>query len=163
MSKAPLALVKERFTNKEGLIAAVKALATDDLWTDRRLNSDKGLEHVSNKKLLHLHDVLSAVKKDHGSRAKLIDALVEGGKRSKDAGYRTRLERASTPELFEQLSVQKRRTKQAEAKAAPKAKTKSVAPKAKAAPKAKKAAPKKTIAKTTKAKSIAAAKTKSKK
>lgn len=145
MSKSPLALVKERFSNKEGLVAAVKALATDELWNDRRLNSDKGLEHVSNKKLLHLHDVLTSVKNDHGSRTKLIDALVEAEKRGKDAGFRTRLEKASTPELFQQLTVLKRRAKLAEAKAAPK--KRSVAPKAvakKAAPVAKKkATPKK--------------------
>jgi hypothetical protein len=150
MSKSPLALVKERFSNKEGLVAAVKALATDELWNGRRLNSDKGLEHVSNKKLLHLHDVLSSVKKDHGSRAKLIDALVEAEKRGKDAGFRTGLEKASTPDLAQRLTVLKRRAKAAEkaaeAKASPK--KKSVAPKAvKAAPKkaapAKKAATKK--------------------
>jgi hypothetical protein len=140
MSKSPLALVKERFSNKEGLVAAVKALATDELWNGRRLNSDKGLEHVSNKKLLHLHDVLDSVKKDHGSRTKLIDAVVEAEKRGKDAGFRTRLEKASTPELFQQLSVLKRRAKATAAKAAPK--KKSIPPKAaKAKPAAKKAAP----------------------
>jgi hypothetical protein len=143
MSKSPLALVKERFNNKEGLIAAVKALATDELWNSRRLNSDKGLEHVSNKKLLHLHDVLTSVKTDHGSRAKLIDALVEGEKRGKDSGFRTGLERASTPELFQQLTVQKRRAKAAQAKASPK--PKAAAPKPKAA--AKKAAPAKVVPK----------------
>lgn len=113
MPKSPLALVKERFTNKEGLVAAVKALATDDLWNGRRLNEDKGLDHVSNKKLLHLHDVLSAVKSKHGSRAKLIDALLESEKRNKDAGYRARLETRSTPELWQQLSIAQKRAKSA--------------------------------------------------
>lgn len=110
-TKSPLALVKERFTNKEGLVAAVKALATDELWNDRRLNEGKGLDHVSNKKLLRLHDVLSALKKDFGSRAKLIDALAEAGKRSKDAGYRERLEKRSTPELASLMSAAKKRAK----------------------------------------------------
>ncbi|MEY4582882.1 MAG: hypothetical protein RL701_7585 [Pseudomonadota bacterium] len=112
MPKSPLALVKERFSNKEGLVAAVKALTTEELWNGRRLNDAKGLDHVSNKKLLHLHDVLSAVKSKHGSRAKLIDALVELEKRNKDAGYRTRLENHSTPELFQLLTVANRRNKQ---------------------------------------------------
>ena len=58
-SKSPLALVKDRFSNKEGLVAAVNALATDDLWNGRRLSEDKGLDHVSNKKLLHLHVTLA--------------------------------------------------------------------------------------------------------
>ena len=110
-TKSPLALVKERFTNKEGLVAAVKALATEELWNARRLNEGKGLDHVSNKKLLHLHDVLSAVKKDFGSRAKLIDAVAEASKRAKDEGFRTRLEKRSTPELFSLLSAAKKRAK----------------------------------------------------
>ena len=110
-TKPPLALVKERFSNKEGLVAAVKALATDELWNGRRLNEGKGLDHVSNKKLLHLHDVLSSVKKDFGSRAKLIDAVAEAGKRAKDAGYRERLEKRSTPELVSLLTASKKRAK----------------------------------------------------
>ena len=100
MQKSPLALVKERFKTKQGLLDAVKALATDDLWIDR-LNDDKGLPRVSNAKLLHLHDVLSQVKKDHGSRAKLIAAILKTEKRDKDAEYRTGLESKSTPRLFE--------------------------------------------------------------
>lgn len=99
MPKSPLASVNERFKNKEALIDAVKALATDELWV-ARVNEDKGLPRISNRKLLHLHDVLSQVQKDHGSRSKLIDALLETQKRGKDAGYRTRLEGRSTPELF---------------------------------------------------------------
>jgi hypothetical protein len=133
MPKSPLALVKERFKDKAGLVAAVKALATDELWNAKRLNSDKGLDHVSNKKLLHLHDVLSAVKKDHGSRAKLIEAIVTQHKRGKDKGYQGLLERKSTPELFQLLTVANKR---ARAAAAPKAKA-AKAPKVKKAAKAK--------------------------
>src|SRR4051794_11493499 len=113
MPKSPLALVKERFTNKDGLVAAVKALATDELWNGRRLNDDKGLAHVSNKKLLHLHDVLSQVKAKHGSRAKLIDALLTLDKRSPDAGYRSRLESRSTTELWQLLASTQKRNKSA--------------------------------------------------
>lgn len=108
MPKSPLATVTERFKNKAALIDAVKALATDDLWVDR-VNEDKGLPRISNRKLIHLHDVLSQVKKDHGSRAKLIDAILEGDKRSKDAGYRARLEKQSTPALFSLLHVSKKK------------------------------------------------------
>lgn len=140
MPKSPLALVKERFKDKAGLVAAVKALASDDLWNAKRLNTDKGLDHVSNKKLLHLHDVLSAVKKDHGSRAKLIDAIVAQHKRSKDKGYQSGLEAKSTPELFQLLSVANKRAKATAAAAAPKAKPAAKPAKAAKAPKAKKAA-----------------------
>ncbi len=100
----PLATVKERFESKAKLIAAVKELATDDLWIDR-LSSDrggnKGLEHVSNAKLLRLHDMLSEVKEQFGSRAKLIDALIEMGKRTGDEGYRTHLERYPIARLLD--------------------------------------------------------------
>jgi hypothetical protein len=144
MPKSPLATVTERFKDKAALIDAVKALATDDLWIDR-VNEDKGLPRISNRKLLHLHDVLSQVKKDHGSRSKLIDALLESEKRSKDAGYRTHLEKLSTPALMAQLNVSKKRNlPKKEAKPKPKAEAapKATAPKKKAAKAAKKAAPK---------------------
>jgi hypothetical protein len=109
MQKSPLTLVKERFKSKQSLIDAVKALATDDLWNGKRLNQDKGLPRISNAKLLHLHDVLSQVKKDHGSRAKLIDAIVSAEKRAKDAEYKTGLEKKGTPQLFEIYRATKRR------------------------------------------------------
>jgi hypothetical protein len=122
MPKSPLASVNERFKNKEALIDAVKALATDELWVDR-VNADKGLPRISNRKLIHLHDVLSQVKKDHGSRSKLIDSLIETQKRGKDAGYRTRLEGRSTPELLAmyQLAQKKAAPKKAKVRSAPKA------------------------------------------
>jgi hypothetical protein len=112
MQKSPIAIVKERFNDKEGLISAVKALATDDLWLER-LNDDKGLPHVSNKKLLHLHDVLSTVQKEHGSRAKLIEAILATEKRAKDAGYRAGLEKKATPQLLEIFRATKKRNKTA--------------------------------------------------
>ena len=110
MPKSPLASVTERFKDKDALVEAVKALATDELWLDR-LNDDKGLPHVSNRKLLHLHDVLSQVKKEYGTRAKLIDAIVAADKRGKDAGYRARLEKRSTPSLLATAQLAKKQSK----------------------------------------------------
>lgn len=104
---SPLAQVKERFGSKEDLVKAVRDLASDDLFLDR-VNDDKGLDRVSNKKLLHLHAVLSEVKESFGSRAKLIDAICETEKR-KDAGYRDRLGRWSTPRLLDWLKGAKAR------------------------------------------------------
>lgn len=145
MPKSPLATVTERFKNKAALIDAVKALATDDLWIDR-VNDDKGLPRISNRKLIHLHDVLSQVKKDHGSRKKLIDAILASDKRGKDAGYRTRLEKQSTPTLLSLLSVsQKRNAPPKEPKPRAAAPRPAKAPKRKAA-KAAKAVPKNTAA-----------------
>lgn len=112
MKKSPLSIVKERFENKEGLLKALKELATEDLWIDR-LDDDKGLDCVSNKKLVRLHTVLSQVKKDFGTRAKLIDAIAVQEKRTKDDGYKARLARFSTPRLLDQHKSGARRNKAA--------------------------------------------------
>jgi len=99
--------VKERFGSKEDLVKAVEALATDDLFIDR-VSEDKGLERVSNRKLLHLHAVLTEVKESFGSRAALIDAICESEQR-KDAGYRERFVRWPTPRLLDWYKGAKRR------------------------------------------------------
>lgn len=109
MKKAPLALLTEKFKDKAGLIAAVRGLATDDLWVGRT-NEDKGLDHVSNAKLLRLHNVLSAVKKAHGSRAAMIEAIMKLEKRTKDEGFKSRLEKHSTPRLWDQFQAAKKRS-----------------------------------------------------
>lgn len=110
MKKAPLAQVEERFGSKDKLVKAVRELASDDLWVDRA-SEDGGLDLVSNRKLLHLHDVLSEVKSEFGSRAKLIDAIVELAKRDKDEGYRARLEHMPTPKLWDSYRAAKKRSK----------------------------------------------------
>jgi hypothetical protein len=105
MSKSPLSIVKERFGDdpkkaKEKLVAAVKKVAGKDLWLDR-LNEEKGLEHVSNSKLLHLEQVLEAVSKEVGSRDKLIGEIAKLQGRSKDDDYKARLGEESTPSLWD--------------------------------------------------------------
>jgi hypothetical protein len=114
MKSSPLAQVKDRFKDKDGLVAAVRALATDEMWVGRvtadRGKGGKGLDCVSNKKLLHLHDVLSDVKKAYGSRKGMIDAILKAEKREKDAGYRTRLEGQPTPRLLDHARAAKKRS-----------------------------------------------------
>lgn len=108
MKKAPLAQVQDQFKDKAGLIDAVKKLAKGELFTDRS-NEDKGLDHVSNKKLLRLHAVLSSVQEKFGSRDALIDGILTAEKRSKDTGMRSRLEAYPTPRLWDLYrSVEKR-------------------------------------------------------
>ncbi|MGE0326155.1 MAG: hypothetical protein AB7K71_29050 [Polyangiaceae bacterium] len=127
MKKTPLQVVKEKFENKEKLVAAVEALATEELWIDR-VSEVKGLAKVSNKKLLHLHSVLSTVKDKFGSRSKLIAAILDLEKRAKDEGYKTRLERLSTPALLDQHGAAGKRAKRlAKAPKAPVAAKKKVA------------------------------------
>ncbi len=141
MKTPPLKAVKDRFGDKQKLVDAVKGLATDDLWLGR-VNDEKGLESVSNSKLLRLHDTLTRVKKEFGSRAKLIDSILTLSKRNKDAGLRSSLEKYPTPRLVDlQMSATRRAKaapKTAKAPVKKKKKTRSKKAKAKAA-----AAPKK--------------------
>lgn len=111
-TKSPLSIVKERFQDKDGLLKAVRELVTDELWVDR-LDADKGLDAVSNKKLLRLHNVLSEVKSKFGSRGKLVEAILTQEKRVKDEDYKTGLSRLSTPRLFDQYRTGVRREKRA--------------------------------------------------
>lgn len=145
MSKtSPLQAVKARFGDKAKLVLAVKALATEELWLGR-MNEEKGLDSVSNAKLLRLHDLLEGVKKSFGSRSKLIESILTLSKRQKDAGLRGRLEKFPTPRLVDLQASVARQAKNAErkAKAAPKkaalpkkklARSKKAQAKAKAAP-----------------------------
>ncbi len=109
MSNSPLAIVKERFGDdpkkaKEKLVAAVKKAAGKDLWLDR-LNEAKGLAHVSNKKLLHLEQVLEKVAKAVGSRDKLIGEIAKLSGRAKDDDYKARLAEESTPTLWDRFQA----------------------------------------------------------
>jgi hypothetical protein len=116
MKKTPLSLVKERFESKDKLLAAVEKLATEDIWLDR-VNSTKGLAKVANSKLLSLHDKLSDAKKRFGTRTKLIGSILELEERSKDAGYKTRLERYPLPRLLDMHAAAERRARRAKARA----------------------------------------------
>lgn len=107
MKKSPLQTTKDRFGDKQKLVAAVRALG-EDVFIDR-VSEDKDLDNVSNKKLLHLHDVLSAVKDQFGSRGGLIDAILKLEKRQKDEGYRSRLEGQPTPRLWDRFGAARRR------------------------------------------------------
>jgi len=112
MNKSPLKQVQERFENKEKLVAAVKKLATPELWLDR-VNEGRGLESVPNAKLLRLYDVLQAAKEKFGSRAKLVDAILTLQKRTKDQGYKQRLESQPLPRLLDLHAASARRAKSA--------------------------------------------------
>jgi hypothetical protein len=112
MAKSPLQVTKERFKDKASLIAAVQSLMSEDLWVDR-LSTDKGLDSVSNKKLLHLHGVLTEVKSQFGSRAALIEQIATARGRQKDAEYKQGLERFPTPRLVEISRAGQKRTKKA--------------------------------------------------
>jgi hypothetical protein len=99
-TKSPLALVKESFGDKAKLVEALEKLSSADLWV-ARTNEKKGLAHVSNAKLLRLHATLTEVKEKFGTREKLIDAILDLQKRSKDSGLRQRLSSWPVPRLYD--------------------------------------------------------------
>jgi hypothetical protein len=115
-SKAPLAVVKERFGDKAKLVEAIKSLATEELWLGRT-NTDqggnRGLEHVSNAKLLRLHATFTEVKEKFGTRDKLIDAILTSENRTKDAGYKKRIEAYPVPRLYDHYKSAAKRAKAA--------------------------------------------------
>ena len=140
---SPLATVKEKFGEKAKLVAELEKFTKDgDLWVSRT-NADKGLSHVSNAKLMKLHRTFSEVKEKFGSRAKLIDAICDVQKRTKDEGYKTRLQAFPVPRLWD---LYKSASKRASAEAKPASEKKKRGPAKVAAPK-KKAAAAKTPAK----------------
>jgi hypothetical protein len=99
--KSPIATVKEKFGDKEKLVAEIEKFTNnDDLWVSRT-NKNKGLAHVSNAKLLRLFRTFTEVKEKFGTRAKLIDAICELAKRSKDDGFKKRLDAYPVPRLWD--------------------------------------------------------------
>jgi hypothetical protein len=149
MAKSPLAVMKEKFGDKEKLVAAVEKLTGEDLWVSRT-NKEKGLAHVSNAKLLRLHETFTAVKEKFGTRAKLIEAILEVEKRVKDEGYKQHLSAFPVPRLWDLYkSTSKRHApKAAPAPRAAKPAKKAAAPATKAANAKKGTGPAKTAKKT---------------
>ncbi|HVY47063.1 MAG TPA: hypothetical protein VHB21_14345 [Minicystis sp.] len=109
--KSPLAQVKERFESKEKLVAAIQSFADDDKLWMKRTSEEKGLEHVSNAKLLRLHATFSAVKEKFGSRDKLIDAILAAENRAKDTGLKKRYEAYPVPRLYDRYKAVSKRAK----------------------------------------------------
>ncbi len=120
MAQSPLAALKAKFETKEKLVAELeKFTKSDDLWVGR-LNDKKGLAHVSNAKLLRLHAVFTEVKEKFGTREKLVTAILETEKRTKDAGFKARLEAWPVPRLYDHYKAAAKRAKAAPAKPAAK-------------------------------------------
>ena len=106
MNKSPSATVKEQFGDKAKLVAALGPFTNDDLWV-KRVNETKGLERVSNAKLLKLFNVLTVVKDKFGTRSKLVDAICEVEKRAKDEGYKKRLLAYPVPRLYDLYTLRR--------------------------------------------------------
>jgi len=115
--KSPLQQVKDRFGSKEALIKELKGLVEKTDLFVQKFSEQKGLERVSNLKLMRLHRLAKEVQEKFGTRQKLIDALVELEGRVKDADYRKRFEPYTIGRLYDVYRATERRVKGAAGKA----------------------------------------------
>jgi hypothetical protein len=122
MQASPLQQIIDRFgdkneTNKtearkdakEELVKAVRNfIKKGDLLEDEF--SEKGIERVSNRKLLKLLDLAETVQEEFGSRAALIDKLLELESKTTDSGYREHLEKLGLPTLYSRHEAARKRS-----------------------------------------------------
>jgi hypothetical protein len=121
MQASPLQQVIDRFggTNetdkkearkqaKNALVAAVRGYMKKDGLLDEDL-ADKGLERVSNRKLIKLLELAEKVENNFGSRSALIDKVAELEKREKDGGFREHLEKYRLPGLYDRYEAAAKR------------------------------------------------------
>ena len=101
MKKTPLQEVKERFGSKQNLVKELKGLFDKGKLFEDRLNPDKGLDHVSNAKLLKLHRVATEVTERFTTRENLVNDLVKLMKRENDEGLKDRFEKWGLPRLYD--------------------------------------------------------------
>lgn len=124
MRASPLQEVMDRFGSKgersaearkdakQALIKAVQGYVTKgDLLEDDF--SEKGIDRVSNKKLLGLLDLAETVEKEFGNRASLVDKLIELEGREKDTGYREHLDRRGLGALYDTFKAASKRSRRA--------------------------------------------------
>lgn len=90
--------------------ALAKSLAASLARADEDTNAiETRLKTASNKQLLRLAAAVATLKKDYGSRDKLVASIV--GKQSKDKDYTAKLEQLSLPNLLELAKSGERRVK----------------------------------------------------
>jgi hypothetical protein len=95
----PKGRVAELHKGKEAL---AKALASSLAFGDDSADAVEGrLKTASNTQLLRLQKVVETVKSKWGSRDKLIAAIVDHGKKSKDKDYVAKLSTYSLPHLVD--------------------------------------------------------------
>lgn len=122
--KSPLQLVNEQHGSKAKLLESLSGFLTEDLWLGRtrddrsskdedRKSTSKDLARVSNAKLARLHRIFTEVKKEFGSREKLIGSILEAENKVKDEGYKKRLSTFPVPRLLDCYKSAKKRAKAA--------------------------------------------------
>ncbi len=127
MKKSPLAQVKEQFGSKEKLVDALIKLPASVIERPSDEGEDKDafrnrLLVASNSKLLRLHTVGKKVSERWGSKDKLVDAILDLRRASKDKDFRSKLSTLSVGKLFDQVSSLEIAAKRAAKPAKPAAK-----------------------------------------
>src|SRR3954449_6823878 len=102
--KSPLARMKEAHESKEKLVDKVVTLLGQVTKSDESKDDLKArLLAASNKKLLHLFEVGSEIKKQWGSVEKMAEAAAAAVGRAKDAPYVAKLKTYAPGKLFDFL------------------------------------------------------------
>ena len=102
--ESPLARVKRLHGSKEALIDALAADLARETG-DSRDEVKERLGGAPNTKLLRLHQALSSLRDQYGSKDKLIQALSEARGHGKDKDYAAKLESYSIPRLLDMMQA----------------------------------------------------------
>ena len=117
--KSPLAIVNESFGAKDKLVDKLVGLL--DHGDESKDDLRKRLSSAANGKLLHLHQVASAVKEKYGDHDALVESVAKALGRSKDKPFVERLAAYSDARLVDLAKATERKSKKttkAKAKAA---------------------------------------------
>jgi hypothetical protein len=112
-ARHPRGRVTENHTSKAELaksLAAVVARPGEDADA-----VETRLKTASNAQLLRLSKITATVKQKYGNREKLIAAIGNAEKKSKDKDFLTKLDTYSLPQLLDLVSAAERREKSARA------------------------------------------------
>ena len=116
--KSPAVEVRERFGSKDELIKEVRKLFDKtDLFSDK-LNVDKGIERVSNKKLMKLHRMATWVQEKFGSRKQMIEAYIQLTNKKKQANVEEKLSNLTLGRLMDLYSRAEKQSRKTAGKTA---------------------------------------------
>ena len=100
--ESPLARVKRLHGSKEALIDALAGDLARETG-DSRDEVKERLAGAPNTKLLRLHQALTSLRDQYGSKDKLIQALSEARGHGKDKDYAAKLQAYSIPRLLDMM------------------------------------------------------------
>ncbi len=113
--ETPLQAMKRQYGSKEKLIDEVADAAREG--DEDTSDAKERLKSVSNKKLLRIGAVASAIKERYGSVDKLVEALATAGGKVKDSDYIAKMKTLAPARLLELVTAAERRVRR-KAKAA---------------------------------------------